>query len=146
MVAARLFALGKTNPEVAEACGVSLSSVKLWKRAWKAQGTAGLSAKPHLGPEPLLSDDDLVRLEKLLLAGAHKVGFASDQWTCPRMAQLIQQRFGVGYHPAHAWKILRRPLLPVCDRLNVYRSAVRSFRSKGPTGSRSSGCRRMCPI
>jgi transposase len=83
MVAARLFALDKSNSEVAEACGVSLSSVKLWKRAWKREGTTGLSAKPHLGPEPLLSDDDLVRLEKLLLGGAHKAGFASDLWTCP---------------------------------------------------------------
>jgi hypothetical protein len=85
MVAARLFALGKSNSEVAEACGVSLSSVKLGKRAWKSGGTAGLAAKPHLGPEPLLSDDDLVRLEKLLLAGAHKAGFASDLWEPPHL-------------------------------------------------------------
>jgi transposase len=108
-MAARLFALDKSNPDVAEVCGVSLSSVKLWKRAWKAQGAGGLSAKPHLGPEPFLSDDDLVRLEKLLLAGAHKAGFPSDLWTCPRrVADVIQQRFGVKYHPAHVWKILRQ--------------------------------------
>jgi transposase len=25
-----------------------------------------------------------------------------------RVAQLIQERFGVGYHPAHVWKILRK--------------------------------------
>jgi len=108
MVAARLFALGKKNPEVAEACGVSLAAVKIWKRAWRAQGAAGLAAKPHPGPPPLLSDHDLQRLEKMLLAGAHKAGFASDLWTCPRVAQLIAERFGVEYHPSHVWKILRK--------------------------------------
>ena len=106
MVAARLFALGKSNPEVAEACGVSLSAVKLWKRAWKEQGEAGLIAKPHPGSQPLLSAKDLIRLEKLLLAGAHKAGFSSDLWTCPRVAQLIEDRFDVSYHPSHVWKIL----------------------------------------
>ncbi len=106
MVAARLFALDKSNPEVAEACGVSLSAVKLWKRAWKEQGEAGLIAKPHPGSQPLLSAKDLIRLEKLLLAGAHKAGFSSDLWTCPRVAQLIEDRFDVSYHPSHVWKIL----------------------------------------
>jgi transposase len=108
MVAARLFALGKTNPEVAEACGVSLAAVKLWKRAWKEQGSEGLAAKPHPGPARQLSDDDLVRLEKLLLAGAHKAGFASELWTCARVAEVIHERFGVEYHPSHVWKILRK--------------------------------------
>ena len=31
-VAARMFELGKSLREVAEACGVSLTAVKLWKR------------------------------------------------------------------------------------------------------------------
>jgi transposase len=77
-------------------------------RPQQTDPTEGLVAKPHLGPEPRLTDDDLVRLEKLLLAGAHKAGFPSDLWTCPRVADVIQQRFGVEYHPAHIWKILRR--------------------------------------
>jgi transposase len=108
MVAARLFALDKKNPQVAEACGVSLSAVKLWKRAWREQGVAGLASKPHPGPPPLLSPRHLQRLEKLLRGGAQKAGFASDLWTCPRVAKLIADRFGVQFHPAHVWKILRK--------------------------------------
>jgi transposase len=108
MVAGRLFALGKSNAEVAEVCDVSLSAAKLWKRAWQARGAQGLAAKPHPGSEPLLSSRDLQRLEKLLLAGAQQAGFSSDLWTCPRVAELIRQRFGVSYHPSHVWKILRK--------------------------------------
>lgn len=108
MAAARLFAMDKSNAEVAEVCAVSLSAVKLWKRRWQAEGEEGLAARPHPGSEPLLSVKELQRLEKWLLAGAHQAGFSSDLWTCPRVAELIRQRFGVTYHPAHVWKILRK--------------------------------------
>jgi transposase len=103
-----LFALGKTNVEVAEACGVSLSAVKLWKRAWQTHGAEGLAAKPHPGREPFLSARKLAQVEKLLLRGALAAGFDSDLWTCPRVAHLIRERFGVDYHPAHVWKLLRK--------------------------------------
>lgn len=107
-VAARMFELGKSLREVAEACGVSLTAVKLWKRAWKEGGIEALASKPHPGRQPLVSPEDLKRLEKHLLAGAQRAGFSSDWWTCPRVAILIEQRFGVRYHPDHVWKILRR--------------------------------------
>jgi transposase len=29
-------------------------------------------------------------------------------WTCPRVADLIQQNFGVDYHPGHVWRIVRQ--------------------------------------
>jgi transposase len=28
-------------------------------------------------------------------------------WTCPRVAEVIRHRFGVAYHPAHVWRLLR---------------------------------------
>jgi transposase len=107
-VAARLFDLGKSNPEVAEACGVSLSAVKLWKRRWKDGGPQALAAKPHPGPKPRLSETKLRRLLRILRRGAEKSGFRSDLWTCPRVARVIQRRFGVAYHPCHVWKLLRK--------------------------------------
>jgi transposase len=55
-----------------------------------------------------LTDDDLGRLEKLLLASTHTAGFASDLWTCACVAEVLQERFSVEYHPSHMWKILRK--------------------------------------
>lgn len=107
MVAARMFRSGRTCREVAQACGVSLNGAKLWKRLWKQNGKAGLKAKYHPGPKPQLDQAQLHRLERLLVLGAKHSGFDSDLWTCPRVAQLIQDEFQVGYHPAHVWKILR---------------------------------------
>jgi transposase len=93
MVAARMFAAGSTCPEVAQACDVSLNGAKLWKRLWKQNGKAGLKAKPHLGPKRQLDDPQLRRLERLLVLGPQHSGFDSDLWTCPRVAQVIQDEF-----------------------------------------------------
>jgi transposase len=103
-----MFELGKTLQEMADCCGASLSAVKVWKRAWKDGGPDALAAKPHPGKPPRLSAGDLKQLEERLLAGARLAGFSSDWWTCPRVAVLIERRFGVRYHPDHAWKILHR--------------------------------------
>ena len=46
-------------------------------------------------------------LLKLLLKGATAHGFSTDLWTLPRVAEIIARTFGVRYHPAHVWKILR---------------------------------------
>ena len=136
MVGARLFALDKKNLEVAEACGVSLAAVKIWKRAWRDQGAAGLAAKPHPGPPPLLSDHDLQRLEKMLLAGAHKAGFASDLWTCPRVAQLIAERL--------VWRTTRRTCGRFCASWagpvrSLSGGRVSATRKPLSTGERSNG-------
>ncbi len=46
------------------------------------------------------------RLEKLLLQGPERLGYETPLWTCPRVAHLIEQEFGVLYHEGHVWKIL----------------------------------------
>jgi transposase len=43
----------------------------------------------------------------MLLKGATAHGFSTDLWTLPRVAEVIAKTFGVRYHPAHVWKILR---------------------------------------
>jgi transposase len=44
----------------------------------------------------------------VLLAGPTAAGYASDLWTLPRIAKLIQERFGVKYHPGHIWHLMRK--------------------------------------
>src|SRR4030042_335840 len=39
--------------------------------------------------------------------GAPASGSAGQLWTLPRVAEVIQRHFGIHYHPAHVWKILR---------------------------------------
>jgi len=94
--------------EVARQVGSSPSSVKRWKEMKKAGGSAALAAKPHPGRPPRLSAKQKEKLLRLLLQGASAHGYAGQLWTLPRVAAVIQKHFGVRYHPAHVWKLLRR--------------------------------------
>jgi transposase len=71
---------------------------------------AGLGAKPHKGPTPRLNDEQLARLEALLLEGADKHGWPNNLWTADRVAYLIDRHFGVAYHAEHVRKILKQRL------------------------------------
>jgi len=106
--AARLFTAGVSQAEVARRLGVSASSANRWHQSWKRQGEGGLVRRGPPGAQSRLSPAQLGQLEQMLLAGPIAVGYASDLWTLPRIAKLIQQRFGVKYHPGHIWHLMRR--------------------------------------
>lgn len=105
--AASLLSQGRSCSKVAELVGASLSSVKRWKAALKKGGIESLAAKPHPGPAPRLSDSQRQQLVKFLARGPKASGYATDLWTCSRVAKLIQQHFGVSYHAGHVWYVLR---------------------------------------
>lgn len=107
MRAAKLLAQGMKPSDVARAVGSSPSSVSRWKEVIGKHGIEGLKAKPHPGPKPRLSPGQKKKLEKILLRGAAASGYGTDLWTCPRIAQVIEKRFGVRYHPYHVWRLLR---------------------------------------
>jgi len=107
-LAVGMLAKGKSLREVAELVGASMSSVKRWKAAWKKGGVEAVAAKPHPGRTPRLSPAQLRQLEKTLLRGPIAAGYSTDLWTCPRVAAVIAKRFGVAYHEAHVWKLLRK--------------------------------------
>jgi transposase len=104
--AAALLAEGLGLREVARQVGSSPSSVKRWKEMKQAGGSAALAAKPHPGRPPRLSAKQKEKLEGLLLKGVTAHGYSGELWTLPRVAELIERRFGVRYHPAHVWKLL----------------------------------------
>jgi transposase len=42
-----------------------------------------------------------------LAQGARTHGWKTDLWTCPRIAELIERRFGVRYHVDHIGRLMR---------------------------------------
>jgi transposase len=99
---------GESPEAVARVYGVNRSSVYRWLRL--AKKADGLVAKPHYGPATRLSPMQFERLEKLLLKGAKAHGWATDLWTCARVAALIHRHFGVSFHHDHVGRILHERL------------------------------------
>jgi transposase len=92
---------GYEASEVAEILGVHPTSVRSWWRAYCKHGDAGLKAKPHLGRSPKLS----AARERQVLGWFHKnpksFGFATELWTAPRIAHLIERKWGIHFHPRY---------------------------------------------
>ncbi|MCI0407345.1 MAG: IS630 family transposase [Acidobacteria bacterium] len=93
--------------EVARQIGCSPMSVSRWRAEVRARGPDALRPKPAPGRPPRLAARQRAKLLKLLLKGATAHGFSTDLWTLPRVAAVIARTFGVTYHPAHVWRILR---------------------------------------
>lgn len=93
--------------EVASQLGVDRRSVRRWKAAYRKGGETAIQARPAPGRPSALDDKAKARLERLLLKGAKAAGFPTDLWTCPRVAEVIAERFGVEYHVDHIGRLLR---------------------------------------
>lgn len=93
--------------EVARKLGVNRRSVRRWRASHDQSGPQGLSATTASGRPPKLNDRAKQRLERCLLKGARAFRYPTDLWTCPRVAELIQRRFGVSYHVDHIGRLLR---------------------------------------
>jgi transposase len=106
--AARLFAQGLPQAEIARRLGVSRQTASRWHARWRRGGRAGLAGPGRWGRPSRLSDADWRRVEHALLAGAQAHGFDTDLWTLPRVAEVIWRLTGVSYHPGHVWWLLRR--------------------------------------
>jgi transposase len=92
--------------EVARMIGVDRRSVRRWKAAYRRKGRSALEARRACGRPPKLPAAQTHRLQRELLRGAKAAGFATDLWTCPRVARLIEQRFRVHYHVDHIGRLL----------------------------------------
>jgi len=98
---------GQSPSTIARVLGVERSTIHRWVRLGQQPG--GLDPKP-LHRSPRLSVSQLAQLERLLLQGANRHGWATDLWTAARVTTLIQRHFGIVYHPEHVRKVLKRRL------------------------------------
>jgi transposase len=107
--AVELVEQGESPDDVAHFLGCGRSSVYTWVKRAK-QSVGALAARPHPGPTPRLSDEQLAELEALLLRGAKAHGWRTELWTAARPAELIERHFHVRFHPEHVRKLLKRRL------------------------------------
>src|SRR5436190_6037927 len=96
---------GFSTEEVAEFLGIDSRSVRRWVRAFRQHGTAGLAARPLSGRPTKLTPTQEKIVRRWLADSPTEYGFATELWTAPRLAQLIEQEWGVSLHPRYlcAW-------------------------------------------
>lgn len=98
--AAKLFAKGATQADVARELEVSRESVSRWHEAWSQGGASALKGAGRAGRRSLLDSADLAAVEKALRRGPRASGFATDIWTLPRISEVIATLTGVTLCPS----------------------------------------------
>ncbi len=101
-------AKGESPTVVARVLGVTPSSVHRWRRM--ACRPEGLRAQPVPGRKPQMSDQQLLRLARLLCQGATHHGYPNELWTAARVSCVIYRHFGIDFHAEHVRKILKHRL------------------------------------
>jgi transposase len=98
LAAVELFASGLAADEIAARLGVTTKSVRTWRRAWRAGGADALLSKGSCGRPCRLDHGQIEVLKKHLAAGPQEHGWADDpRWTLARIADLVEEKFGVRY-------------------------------------------------
>ncbi len=97
---------GRTSGQIAEILGAPLSRVSQWLSDYEAYGWDALLEGHRSGRPPQLSDPQQVVLGDILDSGPVAYGFLSGVWTSPMVARVIEEEFGVAYHPGHVRKLL----------------------------------------
>jgi transposase len=130
--AARLLRSGKfTQADVARELGVSQASVSRWASALQRSGARALRARPRTGRPPKLSEEGWREVCRVLKRGARAQGYTTERWTLSRVARLIEERFGVRYHPHYLAEPLRAhgltPQLPKRQALERDEALIRAW-------------------
>ncbi len=95
-----------THAEIGRQLSVSRVAVGQWAAQMTQGGLRALKRRMPSGRPPKLDAKRRRELLHHLKRGAGRGGFPSERWTLPRVQTVIQQAFGVTYHPNYVGRLL----------------------------------------
>ena len=101
-----LNAEGRTSGELATVLKAPRSKVSEWLWRYQEYGVEGLLEGYRSGRPAELTAPQRTQLGDILDSGPVAYGLDSGVWTSPMIAWVIEEEFGVHYHPGHVRKLL----------------------------------------
>ena len=103
-----LSADGHSPPAIADFLHVHRSRVHNWVRNWIDHGIEGIKEGHRSGRPCELTSAQLEQLHDIVESGPVAYGLNTGRWTSKILTEVIEQEYGIGYHPGHVRKLLHR--------------------------------------
>ena len=97
-----------TPPQIAHLLHVGRTAVHRWVRFWNDHAIEGLKEGHRSGRPTSLTATQLESVHDIVESGPVAYGLNTGVWTSPLLAQVIDEEFGVKYHPAHVRRLLHK--------------------------------------
>lgn len=113
---------------IARALAASPTAVSRWLATAHRNGPQALHARPHPGAVPKLTPQQKRRIADFLWHGPEAYGFRGEVWTCPRVARVLDEEFGVSYSRSQVARILKAlgwtPQIPITRAIQRDEDAI----------------------
>src|SRR6185437_328230 len=120
--------------DIADALGIREETVSRWLARARAAGPDALLSRCSPGHPPKLTPAQKHLIPELLWHGAEAYGFRGQVWTCARIAQVIEEEFGVRYHKDHVGRLLQElhwtPQVPIKRASQRDEQAIQQWRTE----------------
>jgi transposase len=118
--------------DIAAALGATKGAVSQWLAAARRGGPEALRTRPGRGFPPKLTPEQIRLIPDFLWHGAEVYGFRGEVWTCPRVAAVLHEEFGVSYSKSQVSRLLKRlgwtPQVPITRAIQRDEEAIERWR------------------
>ena len=97
----------KSSGQIASTLDAPRSRVSQWLKAFDEHGIEGLMEGRRSGRPSLLTDLQKILICDIVDSGPIAYGLLSGVWTSKLISEIIDDEFGIRYHPGHVWKLLQ---------------------------------------
>jgi transposase len=132
MQALHLSKQGWKQWDIAAALDVTQGAVSQWLTAAWIGGPDTLRAQPRPGRPPRLTPQQKRLIPDFLGHGAEAYGFRGEVWTCPRIARVLRQEYGVSYSRSQVSRLMKElqwtPQVPLTRALQRDEQVIEHWR------------------
>jgi transposase len=96
----------RSSGEIAAILRAPRSKVSAWLANFEREGIDALKEGVRSGRPAMLTEKQISALDEIVDSGPVAYGFDCGVWTSPMIARVIEDEFGVTYHPGHVRKML----------------------------------------
>jgi len=99
---------GIKQSQVARRYGVSRTTASRWQRSITGCGVDGLKRRRATGRPSRLKPEQIEAIRAMYESGARAYGFSTDRWTTGKLAEAIQEKFGIRYDQDHVGRLMHK--------------------------------------